>query len=155
MHGETAAGFPFSLPPSGSLSVKISAGPHEPEKITALSGFAEGCTLGTAYQFAVFDFQRFVTPFLKLKERERNLADGSFLLQIEGGSGFRLAVEHGAASITETTGMGNADLSLNNLDALRFLFSPMAALVFPVIGKSVFLQSLLPLPLFYESVDGI
>jgi len=143
------------LTPSGFHPIQIAAGPHEPEKIAALSRFAESYTQSPAYQFVVFDYLRFVAPFLKLKEKERNLADGVFVLQIEGHPRLRLAVERGAASITEIPGQGNADLGLKDLEALSFLFSPLASCNFPAIRKSVFLQSLLPLPLFYETADEI
>ncbi|MCL2320193.1 MAG: hypothetical protein FWC45_08910, partial [Treponema sp.] len=139
-------------------SLRISAGPHEGEKLAALSRFAQTYTQSPAYQFAVFDYPRFVDPFLKLRARERNLAEGSFCFRIEGGKRLRLAVERGAASITETDGTGDRnspELSLSNLEALNFFFSPLAAQTTPAIGKSAFLQSLLPLPLFVENPDKI
>jgi hypothetical protein len=62
-------------------------------------------------------------------------------------------VQKGVPSVVETS--DPPDLSLSSLDALHFFFSPLAVQTIPAIGKSVFLQSLLPLPLSYESPDGI
>ena len=142
-------------------SVKVTVSAFESKKIAALSRFAESYIQNPAYQFAVFDYLRFVEPFLKLRARERNLAEGSFVFRIEGGPRLRLSVERGGASITEITDSASAQtaapetLELGRLDALHFLFSPLAAHNFPAIGESVFLQSLLPLPLSFEKTDGI
>jgi len=135
--------------------VQITVGPHETEKIAVLSRFAETYTQNPSYQFAVFDYPRFIEPFLKLRAQERKLTDGAVVLEIEGGPRLRIAVERGAASITETTVQSPAELRLTNLEALHFLFSPLAAHTVPAIGKSAFLQSLLPLPLYFENADAI
>jgi predicted N-acetyltransferase YhbS len=134
-------------------SVQVSVCPHETEKLAAFSRFAERYVQGAAYSFAVLDYVRFVEPFLKLKQQGYSLGEGSFVLQVEGGPRLRLAVQKGLASVVETSEL--PDLSLNSLDALHFLFSPLASSTVPAVGKSVFLQSLLPLPLFYETPDGI
>ena len=133
--------------------VNISAGPHEREKITVLSRFTERYTLHPVYNFAVFDYQRFVAPFLKLVEREKALPEGKVILEIEGGSRYCLTVEAGKASIAGTTASG--ELVLTRGEALQFFFSPLGEHIFPVIREKPFLQSLLPLPLFYENPDGI
>jgi predicted N-acetyltransferase YhbS len=133
--------------------VQVSVCPHETEKLTAFSRFAERYVQSTAYSFAVLDYVRFVEPFIKQKQQGYSLCEGSFVLQVEGGPRFRLAVQKGAASVIETS--DPPDLSLSCLDALHFLFSPLASQTVPAVGKSIFLQSLLPLPLFYETPDGI
>jgi predicted acetyltransferase len=133
--------------------VTISAQPYEMEKIAALSRFAESYRQGPAYNFAVFDYPRFISPFLKLKSSYRTMADGKFVLQIEEGPRLALTVSGGQASVSET--QESADLSLNRLDALRFLFSADAAAGSGVIAGNPFLQSLLPLPLFFETADEV
>lgn len=135
-------------------TVDVAVLPNEAEKIAILSRITENYTENPAYQIAVFDFLLFIKPFLKLRALERILAEGSFILQIEGGPLLRLAVEQGYASITETTEQ-KPELCLDMRDTILFFFSPLAARIFPVIGKSVFLQSLLPLPFFFENVDEI
>ena len=146
-------------------NVRVSAGPHEGEKIAALERFAEDFTQKHAYQFVVFDYPRYIEPFLKLRERERKLADGSIVLRIEGDLRLRIAVTRGAASVADITGPRSgssgagsepaAELCLSRREAIRFLFSPLAAETMPAIRNSVFLQSLLPLPLFFETADTI
>ena len=133
--------------------VEVSSCPQEGEKIAVLSGFAESYSQGPAYHYAVFDYKRFAGPFLNFVSRGRKLANGSVTLQIEGEGRLRLSVENGSASLTDTS--DSAELFLNRLEALDFFFSPLASYTIPAIGKSPFLQSLLPLPLSFENTDGV
>jgi predicted N-acetyltransferase YhbS len=137
----------------GQGSVRVSAGPHEGEKLAAMARFAEDCAQSPAYQFAVFDYRRFIEPFLRLRARQRKLAEGSIVIQIKGGPRLRLEVSGGEASLTESA--GPPDLSLDDGEALRCFFSPLDSLSSPVIGERPFLQSLFPLPLFFEHADGV
>jgi hypothetical protein len=137
----------------GQGSVRVSAGPQEGEKLAALGRFAEDYTQSPAYQFAVFDYRRFIEPFLRLRARQRKLAEGALVLQIRGGPRLRLEVSGGEASAAESAEA--PDLSLGGGEALRFLFSPPDLFTGPVIGERPFLQSLLPLPLFFEHADGV
>ncbi|MCL2472760.1 MAG: hypothetical protein FWF26_03690, partial [Treponema sp.] len=125
-----------------------------------LSKFTEDYTQQSAFMYAVFDYQRFIEPFLRLRERQRTIADGSFTLQIENGPKLKVSAAKGAASVKEITGDRAGDdpqteFRLNSREILHFLFSPLAAQTIPAIGNSVFLQSLLPLPLFFEKIDSI
>ena len=137
--------------------------PHETEKTAAFSGFAEDYSQSPPFQFAVFDFCRFIAPFVKLKAGLRNLAKGSFIFQTEGGPKLELAVTKNGASVTEIRDVNSShpgsgdpkELYLNSLQAIRFLFSPLAQETNPVIRENAFLQSLLPLPLFFENADMV
>jgi predicted N-acetyltransferase YhbS len=136
-------------------SLMVCAGPHETEKITLLSRFAESCRQSSAYHFNVFDFKRLAAPFMNFKAGQRLLAEGSFVLRIEGPSGgtYELCSRGGKIEMNESA--SPPDLILDPLEAIRFFFSPVSAVTVPKIGESVFLQSLLPLPLFFENADGV
>jgi predicted acetyltransferase len=136
-------------------SVRVAAGPHEAEKVTILSQFAERCHQSPAYQFNVLDFKRFVGPFLKIKSQQQIIAEGSFVLKINGPAGgtYELSSRSGEAEIRETASA--PDLVLDPLEATRFFFSPVSAITNQKIRERIFLQSLLPLPLFFENIDGI
>jgi hypothetical protein len=136
----------------GRDSVKVCAMPHEPEKIAALANFAEDYSQGSAYGFAVFDYQRFVDAFIRLKSQNSPPDDGAIVIQVEGRR-IRLFAKGGAAGAEET--QAEADIKLDRLEALRFLFSPLETLTNPAIGKNAFLRSILPLPLFFEEADGV
>jgi hypothetical protein len=136
-------------------SAHITIAPQNIEKIRILSRFSESCNLGSAYQYNVFDFKAFVEPFLKFRAKQRTIADGSFVLKIEGEAGTTLEISarDGIPEIKES--QSSPDLILNHLEAIQFFFGPMSAVAIPVVGEKVFLQSLLPLPLFFESLDGV
>ena len=136
-------------------SVNVAAGPHEIEKIAILSRFAEHYRQDAAYQFNVFDFKQLAEPLMKIRAKQKILAEGSFVLKIEGplGGTYKLTSQGGQAGIIETT--APPDLILDTLEAVRFFFSPVTAVTNQKIRESLFLQSLLPLPLFFEYIDGI
>jgi predicted acetyltransferase len=139
----------------GQESVQVLVGPQDIEKISILSTFAETYRQTPAYQFSVLDFKRFVEPFLKIMARQRVLADGTFVLKIEGENGgtFAVSSKGGKAEIEKTTAA--PDLTVNALEATWFFFNPVTAAANPKVRESLFLQSLLPLPLFYENADGV
>lgn len=134
-------------------SVEVGAGPHEIEKIEGLYRFAEDYSQSAAYHFAVFDYLRFIEPFLKLRSQMRTLQEGSFVLEIEGHLRLGLSVQGGEASAQETK--ASPDITLDRFEALRFLTSPLAGLTVPALRENSFLQSLLPLPLFFEGADQV
>jgi predicted N-acetyltransferase YhbS len=132
-------------------SVEVLAGPYEREKIQVLSRFAESYTQSAAYQCRVFDYLRFIEPFLTLQFRRPQ--EGSFVLQIKGGVRIRLFVREGKGAAEETP--APPDITLDPFEALHFLTSPMADVTFPVLGEKGFPRSLLPLPLFFEPADHV
>jgi predicted N-acetyltransferase YhbS len=134
-----------------SVTVEIQA--WEREKIAAFSRFAETYSICPAYSFALFDYRRFLLPFLKLKSSLRTLPGGTFTLQIEGGPRLTLGAAKDGVSVSETR--EPADIHLNPLEALGFLFSADYAAGSGLIGGNPFLQSLLPLPLSFETADEV
>jgi hypothetical protein len=137
----------------GCDGVRVRVMPHETEKIAAFSGFAEGYRLSAAYSAAVFDYARFLLPFLKLKSSFRVLPDGKLTLRIEDGPCLALSVSNGKVSVSESR--DPAALSLGRAEAVRFLFSADYGAGSPVIAANPFLQSLLPLPFFFETADEV
>ena len=139
----------------GHDSVDVSAGPHETEKFSLLSSFAEGFRQSAAYSFNIFDFKRFTEPFLALRADQRTIANGSFVLKVEGQNGgtFLICSKDGKPEISETASA--PDLTLDPLETVKLLFNPFSSLIIPAVCKSLFLQSLLPLPLFFENADWV
>jgi hypothetical protein len=141
------------LQTQGCGGVTVRVRPYETETIAAFSAFAETYSIHPAYSFAVFDYKRFVPPFLKLKSSLKTLPGGTYTLQIEGGPKLTLAVINGKASLSETG--EPAALSLSPIEALRFLFSADYAAGSPAVAGNPFLQCLLPLPLSMETADEV
>jgi predicted N-acetyltransferase YhbS len=131
----------------------VAAQPHEREKLAVLSRFAEDYTLSTAYSFNIFDYPRMLGALLNLKARNDSLADGSAVLRIGGGKSLRIAVSGGRPSVTPAD--SPPDIVLSPPEAAEFFFSFLGTLVSPPVRDNPFLRSLLPLPLFFESPDGV
>ncbi|MDR1970374.1 MAG: GNAT family N-acetyltransferase [Treponema sp.] len=132
--------------------VEVCVQPHESAKLEVFSAFAEGCRLSSAYSFAVFDFPPVLSALLNLKAADQTLPDGGLDLRI-GDSPIRIAVRQGKALVSPAA--GGADLVLNPLQAVRLFFSALAPLSAPPAQENPFLRGLLPLPLFFETPDGI
>ena len=149
-------------------SLRVSAGPHETGKIAALAKFAENFTISPTYQFAILDIPRFTLPFMQLALETKKPMDGSFMFYIKPDKEeknqslceMKLEINGGMASVESREIAAepenyNAELCLSHNEAQYFLFSPLCREIFPAISGNKFLQSLLPLPLFYETPDGI
>jgi hypothetical protein len=82
------------------------------------------------------------------------VSDGSVIIQIGDAAPFAIAVSGGSPSLTPAT--GRPDISLpSTAAAARFFFSWMAPFADKHLRESPFLQSLLPLPLSWESADEV
>jgi predicted N-acetyltransferase YhbS len=132
--------------------VAVIAQPHETEKLAALSRFAEDYTLSSAYSFNILDYPRMLGALLRLKAQTAALADGAASVKI-GGETLRIALSGGKASVTPAG--SPPDMVLTPLGAAEFFFSSLAPLALPAIRDNPFLRSILPLPLFFESADGV
>ncbi|MDR1325057.1 MAG: GNAT family N-acetyltransferase [Treponema sp.] len=138
----------------GEDSVTVRARPEEQRKIAALSGFAESCKLRSAYSFAFFDFYRTLKAFVKLACATRRVSDGSVIIKINGDAPFTLTVSGGTPSFTPAT--GHANISLPSIaEAAHFFFSWTTPFADEQARDVPFLQSLLPLPLSWESADEV
>jgi len=111
--------------------------------------------MSNAYKFAVFNHARLADAFIKLKAGCGKIREGSFVLEINyNGTVKKIRLFAGRDTGAEETDE-SPELSLTGLEATRFLFSSQEAVANPVIKNSEFLQSVLPLPLFYETPDGV
>ncbi|MCL2600428.1 MAG: GNAT family N-acetyltransferase [Treponema sp.] len=141
---------------------KVCASLHEHEKTARLSGFAEGYTLGPAYQFAVFDHARFADAFVKFRAGTGKIREGAFAFRVEDKD---LGIDSHVRLFADKTGAG-ADgpavktgeapaLKMNSVEATGFLACLPTALSHSAIRGNEFLRDILPLPVFCESADGI
>jgi hypothetical protein len=143
--------------------VYVNAQPWETAKLEALSAFAEDYRITTAYSFAVFDWQPLLSVLLQLTTSAggRILPDGEASFRISRGNTmtpeccFRIAVEQGKVRVNSGGAeVGDRAIALDPLQAVRLFFStsPWAS---PTLLNNPFLRSILPLPLFFESSDGV
>jgi predicted N-acetyltransferase YhbS len=153
--------------------VEVCVQPWERAKLEAFAAFAEDCRIGTAYSFAVFKWRPLVSALLNLRAATDSLPDGEALFRIvpegeapeaggpeaggpEGdspGEEFRISVRQGRAQVCPAGGAGA--IVLNRLEAARLFFSPLSPWAAPQLRDNSFLRGVLPLPLFFESPDGV
>ncbi|MDR1567046.1 MAG: GNAT family N-acetyltransferase [Treponema sp.] len=148
-----ALGLFLNRPEGSAEQALVAAQPQETEKLEALSRFAEYCKVEPAYHFAVLDWAALLPPLLKLKARINTLAEGSVTVKIGDRGSFRIAVSGGVPSVAPVSAA--PDISLTSLEAVSFFFSHLSRAVSPQIRRDPFLQSLLPLPLFFEGTDEV
>jgi hypothetical protein len=135
--------------------VRVAVQPQEREKLDAFSRFAEDYALTSAYSFRIFDYSRFLPPFLRLKAQGGALPDGSVVLRIAGEGSFRLSAAGGEVSVNRAGENLKADVELESREAAALLFSALSPLSSPALRENPFLRGILPLPLFFERPDGI
>ena len=140
------------------VATKVWICPHEREKIARLSGFAEQCAMGSAYQFAVLDYARFADAFLKIKAAQQKIPQGSFVFHVKDED---MGIDTTVRLFSGSNGAGaeitdeKPALILNSLEATRFLAFHPTAMTHPVIQENDFLRGILPLPVFWENVDAL
>ncbi|MDR0642092.1 MAG: GNAT family N-acetyltransferase [Treponema sp.] len=149
----------------GKDRVSVIVQPWETAKLGAFAAFAEDYHISTAYSFAVFDWRSFLSALLKLKSASGGqgsgciLPEGEAAFRIGGGNGgpkescFRVTVRDGEARINADSGEGA--VVLDPLQAIRFFFSPLSPWTPPLPHRNPLLRGILPLPLFFESPDGV
>jgi predicted N-acetyltransferase YhbS len=159
--------------------VSVNVQPWETTKLEALAAFAEDYRISTAYSFAILDWQPFLSALLKLRLAEDGqstkgkqsafdrqsaspqvLPGGEAVFRIGQGNtpekpetSFRITVQDGKVQINPDSGEGA--IVLNSLQAIRLFFSPLSSWASSVLRRNPCLQSLLPLPLFFETPDGV
>jgi predicted N-acetyltransferase YhbS len=180
--GRAAEALAFFLNSNGKNGVSVCVQPWETAKLAALAAFAEDYRVSTAYSFAVFNWRPFLSALLKLGSEIRRTGEAAagqsahagqaafpqalpggeavFRIRREGasapeppGSSFRVTVQDGKTQVEPDSGEGA--VVLDPLQAVRLFFSPLSSWAPPVLRGNPFLQSILPLPLFFESPDGV
>jgi predicted N-acetyltransferase YhbS len=144
----------------GRDRVEVCVQPWETAKLEAFAAFAEEYRLSSAYSFAVFDWPPLLSALLNLASGISSLPNGSAAFRVIRGtdgpreeSCFRVTVEQGKARVSP--GSGEGAIVLTQLQAIRFFFSPLSAWASPLLLANPFLRGILPLPLFFESPDGV
>jgi ribosomal protein S18 acetylase RimI-like enzyme len=139
--------------------ISVCVQPWESAKIEALAAFAEDYRISTSYSFAVFNWPLLVSALLRLKiESGRTLPDGEAGFRIGGGnteqpeSCFRVTVRRGEVQVQP--GAEEA-IALDPLQAQQLFFSPLSPWASPLLRRNPFLRGILPLPLFFETPDGV
>jgi hypothetical protein len=111
---------------------------------------AESFSVAPASSFAVFDYVALSCSLLELKARHTCLPAGKLVLDIAGYGRFRLAYD-GKQATAEFT-QEEADVSLSQIEATRFLFGPLPPEL-TVPNTQALANAWLPLPLSWCNQD--
>ena len=136
---------------SGSMSVVLP--PFCMEYIKQILNFCEGYNVGTNELYTVFNYRKVCDALLKLRSKYAKLCDGETVVEINGRAGkekLLFKVENGEASVEASD--RTADIVLDHLDAISFLFGPVCSLRMDISAEA---QSFFPLPIYIFSADGV
>ncbi len=136
--------------PGQDISLNIP--PFETEFVRFFSDVAEHCSLHTAENMTVLNFQNALQVFLSFKASYSPLCDTDTTLLIHGVAGdetLRIAVKDNTVSVTPWK---SAALELDHLTAVRTLFGicPPNAGTLPATLKAI-----LPVPFFVAGTDNV
>lgn len=112
----------FALSEKAGRDLCVTPSCFQKELCRALSLAAEGCAVEDGEMVRLLNFPRMLALLLRLKGEQAGLLDGALVLEIPGEGKWRVAVENGAVSVSETA--EPADLRLDALQDERRLFSP-------------------------------
>ena len=133
-------------------SISFATAPWDVELNRLAGKIAEGINVTTADNFKIIHFAKVAMAMLAAKATYASIPDGQFTLSIIGGE--TIQYKDGLFKAVDNIA---SDLTLNNLDATRFLFGPLPpssvcdipATIRPVV------DALLPLPLWWNYQDRV
>ena len=139
----------------GAKELNIHIAPWECELQRRLGRICEKWSLYNTSMFHVFNWSKVLNSLLKIKSNYTNIPDGRFVLKIEGYG----TVEFFGDSCVDTD--KKPQMTLNQLEATRFLLGNMpltSVCHLPDeldINTKAYIQSLLPLPLWWCNQDRV
>ena len=133
-------------------SISFSTAPWDVELNRQAGKIAEGINVTTADNFKIIHFAKVAMAMLAAKATYASIPDGQFTLSIADGE--TIQYKDGLFKAVDNVA---SDLTLSNLDAMRFLFGPLPpssvcdipAAIRPVV------DALLPLPLWWNYQDRV
>ena len=132
-------------------TVYFSLFPHDIETVRLFASRAESMTVKPPCHFKIINWQRVVSAFMKLKASYTDMQEGELKIGIKDYGVLRLYVKHGAVGCERTD--DEADLTLNSLEASRYLFGPLPPEATADAGNLA--HSWFPLPLSWNGQDRV
>ena len=133
-------------------SISFATAPWDVELNRMVSKIAESVNVTTADNFKIIHFAKVAMAMLAAKATYAPIPDGQFTLSIAGGETIQYK-----DGLFKTVDNIASDLTLNNLDATRFLFGPLppsSVCDIPAANRPV-VDALLPLPLWWNYQDRV
>ncbi len=136
----------------GVPSLTFSLPPWNLEAVRRLSRICQSLSIDSPSQFKIINWAGIANALCRVQNERKEVPDGEFVLGIQNGPTLRFLAEGGKARCEETG--AKSDLTLNALEATRFVFGPQApCTVAPV--SSALVSALLPLPLTWCGQDRV
>ena len=136
-------------------NIRLELPPWQPAYCRELGRLSESVSASSASNFKILSWVEITNALLELKANQNKLADGSFILGIEGYGSMILEVKNGKGVCRRVE--QKAELLMQPLDATRLLFGhmpPWAATDLSVVDSKL-LNSWLPLPLSWNGQDRV
>lgn len=134
----------------GQISFVLS--PLDVQAVRYFSGVAAEMSLASPCHFKIINYDKIADALLKLKASHiPGLCNGEKIIGIEGWGNIHIYQKDGEAFCEKTN--KSAELMLDRLAASRILFGPFTP--HTVTDGDAFLQSVLPLPLGWSTLDRV
>lgn len=122
------------------------------EAIRYYSRVSSGMSISSPSHFKIISFDKVADALIKLKKKSGAfMPEGESVIEIKDWGKILLCNKNGKAYCEKTD--QDADITLNNLEATRFLFGPFGP--GSVTDCDAFLSALLPLPLSWCTMDKV
>ena len=133
-------------------SISFATAPWDVDLNRMASKIAESINVTTADNFKIVHFAKVAQAMLSMKATYASLPDGEFTLAVNGME--TIQYKDGSFQAVNDT---SADLTLNHLDATRFLFGPLPPFSVCDIPAKIrpVVEALLPLPLWWNYQDRV
>lgn len=132
-------------------SIAFFVQPHQSEIMRLFLGVCGSYNLSYPSQFRIRGWERLLSALIRLKESYCQLPKGELCIEIENRGRFRLFVGEGSVGCERTE--RQADIVLDELSAMRYLFGPFSPVY--VGGESAIAGAWLPLPLSWGALDAV
>lgn len=126
---------------------------YEIEKISELMKICENYSITKNNNFRIFNYEKVVRIMLKLKATYSKLEDGEYNISIINYGVLKIKVHKNNVEVKKV--QEEANIELNELEAMEFLFSPIKPYFNFNNEVPNFLNSWLPLPLYIEGLDCV
>ena len=131
-------------------TIEFSLAPYQIEEVAQFSDICENFYIGSPSMFKIINWEKVVRALLKLKSSYVNLPDGKFVIKIEQYGKLCLIVRNNECFCEKTD--EKEEITLNRLQAARFLFGPISPEYYGVKNIAV---TWFPLPLYWDMQDRV
>lgn len=121
---------------------------YQNDRVSLYSLDCSSFNICNSKNFAVLNFKKVISTFLKLKSTYTKLLNGSLIIDILDYEKIKININNNDISICNTT--ENADLTLSYFQAIQFIFGTSSYFEYNCVNNNWF-----PLPLHFDIPDSV